>query len=148
MKLMNGSRKVFQVVAVLVPSISILGYSLLTSAFVNSSIYFPLVNHLAPVGEEYIPRILISEVLNNPSGQEPGLEWIEIYNRSSQVINLGSHKIGDSETRGDPEGMYHFPKGAIITPGQVIVVANQAQLFTQDREDGIGVAGGRAPRFC
>ena len=53
------------------------------------------------------------------------------FNRSIQWINLGSHKIGDSETRGDPEGMYRFPAGSIIKPGQVVVIANQGLLFSQ-----------------
>lgn len=131
MKLTNRSRNALQIVAITFASTSILGYSLITSAVVRNSIYFPLVNNLAPVGEQYDPRILISEVMNNPSGQEPGLEWIEIYNRSSRWINLGSHKIGDSETQGDPEGMYQFPADSKIGPGQVIVIANQGLLFGQ-----------------
>ncbi len=53
------------------------------------------------------------------------------FNRSIQRINLVGHKIGDSETRGDPEGMYHFPEGSIINPGQVVVIANQGFLFSQ-----------------
>jgi hypothetical protein len=47
------------------------------------------------------------------------------FNRSIQRINLVGHKIGDSETRGDSEGMDHFPVGSIIEPGQVVVIANQ-----------------------
>jgi hypothetical protein len=53
------------------------------------------------------------------------------FNRSVQRINLVGHKIGDSETRGDPEGWYHFPLGSIIEPGQVVVIANQGLLFSQ-----------------
>jgi hypothetical protein len=44
-------------------------------------------------------------------------------------LNLVVYKIGDSETQGDGEGMFHFPKGEVIEPGQVIVVANQALRF-------------------
>jgi hypothetical protein len=55
----------------------------------------------------------------------------EIYNRSIHRINLVGHKIGDSETRGDSEGMVHFPVGSIIEPGQVVVIANQGLLFSQ-----------------
>jgi hypothetical protein len=44
---------------------------------------------------------------------------------------LVGHKIGASETRGDPEGMYNFPVGSIIKPGQVVVIANQGVLFSQ-----------------
>jgi hypothetical protein len=124
MKLTIGNRQGLQVAAVLVSSIFILGYSLMTSAFVSTSVYFPLVSRLSIVGEDYNLRILISEVMNNPAGHEPGMEWIEIFNRSDKWISLSSHKIGDSETRGDPEGMYHFPTGSIIGPGQVVVCQN------------------------
>jgi hypothetical protein len=110
---------------------SLTGYLLILSAAASTIIYYPLINHLDPVNVEINLRLLISEIMINPSGHEPGLEWIEIYNRSIQRINLGSHKIGDSETRGDPEGMYHFPLGSIIEPGQVVVIANQGLLFNQ-----------------
>ncbi len=39
-----------------------------------------------------------------------------------------------SETRGDSEGMYQFPVGSIIEPGQVVVIANQGLLFGQVHE--------------
>jgi len=131
MKQKNALRSALQFAAILVVLFMLIGYLLITSAAAGTPIYFPLINRLDPVGEEFNLRLLISEVMNNPSGHEPGLEWIEIYNRSIQRINLVGHKIGDSETRGDPEGMYRFPVGSIIQPGQVVVIANQGLLFSQ-----------------
>ncbi len=131
MKQKNSLRSALQVAAILVVLFILIGYFLKTSAAVGTSIYLPLIYRLYPVGEELNLRLLISEVMNNPSGQEPGLEWIEIYNRSIQRINLVGHKIGDSETKGDPEGMYYFPVGSTIEPGQVVVIANQGLLFSQ-----------------
>jgi hypothetical protein len=120
-----------KVAAILVVLFTLIGDFLITSAATRTTIYYPLIFRLGPVGEDLNLRILISEVMYNLDGQEPGLEWIEIYNRSIQRINLVGHKIGDSETRGDPEGMYHFPVSSNIDPGQVVVIANQAYLFRQ-----------------
>jgi hypothetical protein len=131
MKQKNALHSALQVAAILVVLFMLTGYLLITSAAAGTSIYLPLIYRSYLVGEELNLRLLISEVMNNPSGHEPGLEWIEIYNRSTQRINLVGHKIGDSETRGDPEGMYHFPVGSIIEPGQVVVIANQGLLFSQ-----------------
>ena len=131
MKQKNAYRSAFQVAAILVVLFMLSGYLLIPLAAAGTSIYIPLIYRSYLVGEELNLRLLISEVMNNPSGQEPGLEWIEIYNRSIQRINLVGHKIGDSETRGDSEGMVHFPEGSIIEPGQVVVIANQGLLFSQ-----------------
>ena len=131
MKQKNAYRSALQVAAISVVLFILIGYFLNTSAAVRISIYFPLIYRSYLVGEELNLRLLISEVMNNPNGHEPGLEWIEIYNRSIQRINLVGHKIGDSETRGDSEGMFHFPEGSIIEPGQVVVIANQGLLFSQ-----------------
>jgi hypothetical protein len=122
---------VLLVSAILVVLFTIIGDLLITSAATITTIYYPLIFRLGLVGEDLNLHILISEVMYNPDGQEPGLEWIEIYNRSIQRINLVGHKIGDSETRGDPEGMYHFPVSSHIEPGQVVVIANQGLLFSQ-----------------
>jgi hypothetical protein len=131
MKQKNALRNGLQVAAILVVLFTLIGDLLITSAATRTTIYYPLIFRLGLVGEDLNLRILISEVMYNPDGQEPGLEWIEIYNRSIQRINLVGHKIGDSETRGDPEGMYHFPVSSHIEPGQVVVIANQGLLFSQ-----------------
>lgn len=74
--------------------------------------------------------LLISEVLYDSTGTEPAAEWIEIYNASGQTIDLSAFKIGDEETQGNNEGMFQFPPGSTLADGEVIVIANQADVFT------------------
>lgn len=74
--------------------------------------------------------LLISEVLYDPIGFEPDGEWIELYNAGDAPIDLTDYKVGDEETQGDTEGMYQFPVGAIIDSGQVIIIADRADVFT------------------
>lgn len=56
-------------------------------------------------------------------------EWIEIYNPTGLTVDLSAFKIGDEETQGGAEGMFRFPDGASISPGQKIVVAAKAIGF-------------------
>jgi hypothetical protein len=74
-------------------------------------------------------RLLISEVLYDPDGDEPAAEWIEIYNGGGSDLTLSAYKIGDEETSGGAEGMFQFPKDAKIVSGGVVVIANQALAF-------------------
>jgi hypothetical protein len=77
-------------------------------------------------------QITISEVLFNEVGSDVGGEWIEIYNKGLTVINLSNYKIGDEETKdatSATEGLWQFPSGATINPGQVQIVAVSATRF-------------------
>jgi len=73
--------------------------------------------------------LLISEVMYDPSGEQPAGEWVELYNSGERTVFLSDYKLGDEETRGGREGMVQFPQEAVISPGQAIVVANQADTF-------------------
>lgn len=78
-----------------------------------------------------VPRmLLISELVYDPAGTEPDGEWIEIYNPDTVSVILSDYKVGDEETRGGNEGMLQFPGGSILTPGQVVVIANRAVAFS------------------
>jgi hypothetical protein len=66
----------------------------------------------------------------DPFNVEPDGEWIELYNAGDAAIDLSDYKVGDEVVQGNPEGMYQFPAGATIDPGQVILVANRADVFT------------------
>ncbi len=57
--------------------------------------------------------VLITEVMNDPSGAEPDGEWIELYNPGSSPVDLSVYKLGDEETMGEMEGMVIFPGGSI-----------------------------------
>jgi hypothetical protein len=125
-------RKAFvQIVSVVGVIILLIGNLILTALAGNNEIHFPIINKMMPDSAELTTSLLISEVLYNPSGKEPAGEWIEIYNRSGKTIQLEGHKVGDCQTQGGLEGMYQFPKDAVILPGEVVVVANQALVFAQ-----------------
>ena len=77
----------------------------------------------------YPSDLLISEVLYDAPGADEGKEWVEIYNPTSRAIGLGDYKLGDAQERGVREGMYRFPAGSTIGPGEVKVVAWSASGF-------------------
>lgn len=75
---------------------------------------------------------VISEVLFNEVGSDTTGEWIEIYNNGTALVSLTDWKIGDEEqsgATGDTEGMFRFPAGASIGPGEVRIIAISATRF-------------------
>jgi hypothetical protein len=88
-------------------------------------LYLPLIMRSWPPPG----RLVISEVVYDPAGNEPDGEWIEIYNAGGSLLELDKFKIGDEELMGDREGMLQFPVGFVIEPGQVMVIASQALAF-------------------
>ncbi|MGD2156340.1 MAG: lamin tail domain-containing protein [Anaerolineales bacterium] len=75
------------------------------------------------------PILLLSEILYDPIEEQPAGEWIEIYNAGEWIADISDYKLGDEETQGGGEGMYKFPPGSEILPGEVIVIANQSNVF-------------------
>ncbi len=73
--------------------------------------------------------ILITELYPNPPGEELEREWVELFNASNTAIDLSNFKLGDEESVGEQEGMFRFPKGAVLPAGDVIVVAQTAVGF-------------------
>ena len=73
--------------------------------------------------------LLVSEAMVDALDAEPDGEWVEIYNAGGSMVDLSTHKVGDEETQGGSEGMFQFPPGAQIVPGQAIVVASRASVF-------------------
>lgn len=76
--------------------------------------------------------LVISEVLYNESGSDRDGEFYEIFNNGGAAIDLTNYKIGDEETQGSSsvtEGMFEFPAGAMIGPGEVQVVGVNANVF-------------------
>lgn len=85
------------------------------------------------LGHQAYAALKITEVLFNEVGSDVGGEWIEIYNTGSTTIDLSNYKIGDEETSGATsatESMWQFPTGASIAPGEVQIVANNADRFS------------------
>jgi len=103
----------------------------------SGELYLPLVRHAWLLPSATRPAtptggwLLITDVMADPEGDEPAAEWFELANLGGGVLDLSMYKIGDSEQPGDSEGMRQFPSGAMLPPGGVIVIANQAQAFYQ-----------------
>ena len=102
--------------------------TVLAQTLSNQAVYLPLILAQYPPPPSGTTKLLITEVLYNPS-VEPAGEWVEIYNPGAGVAILSAYKLGDEEKLGYDEGMLQFPPGAILDPGGVIVVANQAAVF-------------------
>lgn len=64
-------------------------------------------------------HIIVNEWEPNPEGSDGGKEWIELYNPSSQAVNIGGWKLIDS----------YYRKSVSIPPGTVIL-PDGYQLFT------------------
>ncbi len=77
----------------------------------------------------YPVHLLLTEIHPNPEGEEPELEWIEIYNPESYGIPLTGVKLGDEESPEGREGILRFPDGYYIEAGEVLVIANDGLAF-------------------
>jgi len=72
--------------------------------------------------------LLISEVCyDGTTPDTEGDEFVEVYNPLSTTVPLAGYKVGDEETPGGGEGMYHLM--GTIGPGEVILVAKNAAQF-------------------
>ncbi len=64
------------------------------------------------------PTVLfVSEVLYDPSGEDPAGEWTELYNAGENNALLCAYRLGDEETQYGGEGMYASPCGAVVVFG-------------------------------
>ncbi len=91
-------------------------------------LYLPVVlrDHVPPADYP-----LVTEVFINPSGDDAGKEWVEIYN-PGPAMDIGGWTIGDALNLGDyGDGRYAFPAGARLLNRQVMVVAACATHFAQ-----------------
>ncbi|MCX7681815.1 MAG: lamin tail domain-containing protein, partial [Anaerolineae bacterium] len=72
-------------------------------------------------------RPLISEVLYRPATNPLSGEWVELYNPTAMPVDLSGWYLGDVGPGGEyGSGLYRFPAGAVLPPGGVIVIAQQA----------------------
>jgi len=76
-----------------------------------------------------VGHLLITEVFYDTPGKDADEEWVEIYNPTAATVDLSVYKLGDEESPGGREGMYRFPAGASIAPGERVVVALKAVGF-------------------
>jgi uncharacterized repeat protein (TIGR01451 family) len=113
-------------------------YAFLMSVFEHdwARAHAPLVFslYLPVVFQDYVPPAdypLVTEVFINPSGDDAGREWIELYN-PGPTVSIAGWTIGDAINIGDyGDGRYAFPARAQLLKGQVVVVAACATNFAR-----------------
>ncbi|MGD8781883.1 MAG: lamin tail domain-containing protein [Ignavibacteria bacterium] len=84
-------------------------------------------NNKAVITIEVLPAqrefndIVINEIMYKPQSGEP--EWIEIFNRSNEEINLRGWKVLDASSS------FSFPKeNLILTPGEFLVISDDEAI--------------------
>ena len=70
-----------------------------------------------------LARPLDLEIPSTPF-QESDEEWIELYNRGDQVVDLSGWQLDDAVS-------YDFPAGTILHPGEYLVIASDASQLQQ-----------------
>ncbi|MFQ5709029.1 MAG: lamin tail domain-containing protein, partial [bacterium] len=70
------------------------------------------------------PSLLISEVFYDTPGTDSKEEWIEVFNSTSNQLDIGNYKLKDS-----PSGTYTIPVGTVIESGQTMIFAKNTAGF-------------------
>ncbi|MBN2426483.1 MAG: CotH kinase family protein, partial [Calditrichaceae bacterium] len=71
-------------------------------------------------------QIVINEINYNASAQFDSGDWIEIYNGSSQAVDISQWIFSDS----DPAHQFIIPDGTTLEPDQYLVLIEDEDLFT------------------
>ncbi len=74
-----------------------------------------------------VTPVVFSEIFYDTPGTETAEEWIEIYNNSANVVDLGGWKIIDNNGTGYT---FTFPAGETIAAGTYYTVARDSAGFT------------------
>ncbi|TGU81367.1 lamin tail domain-containing protein, partial [Mesorhizobium sp. M00.F.Ca.ET.186.01.1.1] len=72
--------------------------------------------------------IKITEILYDADGSDDGTEFLEISNLGTKTVDISGYMIGDEETRGGGEGMFAFPQGTKLAPGQSVTIAQSSLI--------------------
>jgi hypothetical protein len=84
------------------------------------------------IAQQACAALVVTEFMADPSGTDVDREWLEIFNSGTTFMDLSGYAVGDGT---DPlnlstgEGMGVFPAGTIINPGEVFVIAANANGF-------------------
>lgn len=71
-------------------------------------------------GETTSGKVVINEICGK---QDPDDDWLELYNPSKDVADLGGAQIVKTDEEGKEEVIFTFAKGKAIKPGEYLVVA-------------------------
>jgi beta-lactamase superfamily II metal-dependent hydrolase len=106
------------------------------SIFVTTDgVTYSLTTEFTPESPESPPEpetiILINEVELNPSGQDSGNEWVELYNPTEQTIDISEWSL--ATTSGEVEN-YIIPQGTTIGPNNHLIIMFTAQFLDNSNE--------------
>ena len=111
------------------------GYAEKISEYIREMYYSPLFVK-SPYQYDPVHPVITKVMFYPDTSGDPDLEWVEIYNPTSETINLTHFVIGDAENLiegdSDPDdGLYVFPDNTLIQPNSYIVIAYNATAFEQ-----------------
>ena len=120
---------ILTILIIMVIAFVVSGYA--SNSFLATPNYMPAMFRSWPTATPTLTPgyLLITEVMYDPAGEEPAGEWIEVFNAGDTAVDISAYKLGDEEEFDGPEGMFQFPTGSIISPGEVIVIANRTDIF-------------------
>ena len=82
---------------------------------------------LCPQGPGSSPApVVINEFVHDDAGLTDDREFVELYNRTSQLVDISGWRLQGEEgsAGGLPNGAFTFPAGTVIQPGQYLVVGS------------------------
>jgi len=77
------------------------------------------------------PVVIINEINYNSSPDADAGDWVELFNRSEESIDISSWIITDENT----DKQYTFPNNTILAAGAYIVISNDLVKFTEQFND-------------
>lgn len=90
------------------------------------------LNFQVGMGYRSIPTaaLLINEILFDPKGD--GSDYVEIYNPSDSILDLGSTWIVNFDEQGQPDKAYIIaPEGYTLFPGELVAITESPEQLTQ-----------------
>lgn len=91
-------------------------------------------------GTVHVKALVIHEIMSNPIGSDNGREWVELYNETSDPLDIGSFVFSTSEG-GAGSSFVSLQGGTIVPPGGYAVVATIVSGQTKFLEDYPSYAG-------
>ncbi|MFH1145842.1 MAG: lamin tail domain-containing protein [bacterium] len=82
-----------------------------------------------PALADNLPPVVITEIAPVPAADK---EWLELYNRSGQPIDITGWKFFEDSTN---HSLKEYRNGLIIAPGSFVVIANNPDSFLTDHPD-------------
>jgi hypothetical protein len=82
----------------------------------------------APNARAHRPDVVFSEIHFEPLSDDPNDEFLEIHNRSSQVVHLGGWRIDGGVT-------YPFPDSTFLEPGGFLAIARNVIRLREQHPD-------------